>query len=33
MKKPNPQQWADYQKMQRDAQNITGKARLDLPPG
>ena len=32
MKKPNPQQWDDYQKMQRDAQNIIGKARLDLPP-
>ena len=24
MKKPNPQQWDDYQKMQRDSQNITG---------
>jgi hypothetical protein len=33
MKKPNPQQWDDYQKMQRDAQNITGKTSLDFPPG
>jgi hypothetical protein len=33
MKKPTPQQWDDYQKMQRDAQNITGKTPLDLLPG
>jgi hypothetical protein len=33
MKKPNPRQWDDYQQMQRDAQNITGKTPLDLPPG
>jgi len=32
MKKPNPQQWDDYQKMQGDAQNITGKTSLNFPP-
>ena len=30
MKKPNPQQWDDYQKMQRDSQNNTEKTPLDL---
>jgi len=32
MKKPNPQQWDDYQKMQCASQNIVGKSPLDLPP-
>jgi hypothetical protein len=33
MKKPNPQQWDDYQKMQRDSQNLTGIPPLDFPRG
>jgi hypothetical protein len=32
MKRPNPQQWDDYQKMQCASQNIVGKSPMDLPP-